>query len=348
MKNTADPKTSISHVFAEFRRGESRIAHAKSIFDAAVKAVDSFRAVRDTVGLAGDVLHIRARDARTASYNLDCFKRIFIIGCGKASAPMAAAMEDILKDRINAGIVVVKHGHTLPGRTLDHIKVIKAGHPEPDRRGMKAARAIRDLLKRADASDLVIALVSGGGSALLPLPPPGISLGDLVRMTRLLIGCGADIAEINTIRKHLSAIQGGRAARLAFPAQVMVLAVSDVINNDFHTIASGPFIGDPGTFKDAWDIIQKYQLEKAAPRRIIRYLRRNLRSIKAETPKPGDPVFANVRHALCASNRQSLAAAAAMAENLGYRPKILDAGLSGDVRRAASTTTKVNMIVTCI
>jgi len=335
MKNSRNPKTSISHIFAEFRRGECRIAHARTIFTAAIRAVDSCRAVCDTVKREDNVLRIQGRDAQTASYNLDRIKRIFVIGCGKGSAPMAAAMEDILRDRITAGMVVVKRGHTLPQRTLDRIKIIEAGHPEPDARGMKAARAIRGILKRAESSDLVIALVSGGGSALLPLPAPGISLGDLVRMTRLLIGCGADIGEINTIRKHLSAIQGGRAARLVFPAQVMVFIISDVINDDFHTIASGPFIGDPGTFKDAWDIVQKYQLEKAAPRRIIRYLRRNLRSIKAETPKPGDPVFRNIRHVLCASNSQSLAAAAAMAEKLGYVPNILDAGLSGDVRRVA-------------
>jgi len=315
---------------ADFAAGKPNAAlrrHAAGILDAALAAVDPARAVARYVRLRGSSLRIGRR-----AYDLSRIGRIFVVGAGKAGASMAAALEAILGDRLTAGIVTVKYGYTLP---LTRVQLVEAGHPLPDDAGRRGADAILDLLTGVTADDLVLCILSGGGSALLPSPVPPIALEEKVEVTALLLRSGATIREINTVRKHLSRIKGGALARAAAPARLAVIVLSDVIGDPLDAIASGPASPDPTTFADALEILERYGLEDRVAPAVLEVLRAGAAGRGIETLKPGDPTFANVDVVVIGSNRVAAAAAARKAAALGYASLLLTTCLEGEAREAA-------------
>jgi len=299
-----------------------------SIFRACLDAADPEKAVKRFVTLDGDDLVI-AQDMRVKLADLD---RVFVVGAGKASAPMAKALEEMLGDRISAGVLCVKYGH---GLELKRVKVREAGHPVPDKPGEDAARDISDLLRSAGPRDLVLACISGGGSALLPGPPDGVTLEEKQALTRKLLAVGANIHEMNVIRKHLSVTKGGGLMRMAHPALVVNLMLSDVIGDDPGTIASGPFAPDSSTFEDALRILDRYKLMDVTAQGIARRFRAGANGEIPETPKPGDVIFGNVANVIVGSNTLSLEAGRRRAKELGYHALILSSSIEGDTREAA-------------
>lgn len=301
---------------------------ARNIFLAATRAVEGQSAVNR---------HCRRQGSRLQAgdhwVDLDAIDSLFVVGAGKATASMAKAIEALLGERITDGLIAVPYGHR---EKLERIRQIEAGHPVPDDNGMHAAAAIIEMVSRARKTDLVLCLISGGGSALLPLPAPGISLSDKQAVNRLLLACGASIHEINTVRKHLSGIKGGQLARAAYPAKVLTLVISDVIGDDLDIIASGPTVADPGTFWDALQIIRRFDLAERLPQAVAHHLACGLDGTIAETPKPGEPIFERVAHCIVAANIQALLAAEVEADKRGYHPLILSSRLAGDVGAAAA------------
>jgi hydroxypyruvate reductase len=239
--------------------------------------------------------------------------RTVVVGAGKASAAMARAVEDRW-ERPLGGLVVTRYGHAVPCR---RIAVVEAAHPNPDAAGADAARRMLALAASAGADDLVLALISGGGSALTALPAPGLSLADLVAVNRALLASGADIAAINTVRKHLSAFAGGRLAAAAAPAPILTLVISDVPGDDPAVVASGPTLPDPTTFADARAVLARYRIEPPPA------VSAHLAAAADETPKPGDPRLAGARAVVLASSTTALAAAADRARAAGVRPVVL-------------------------
>lgn len=270
--------------------------------------------------------------AGKASYPLDKYDRVLVVGGGKAVVPMAAAVEQLLKTRIDAGLVVTRYGH---GGALSRIEVVEAGHPIPDRTGLAAGQRVLDLIKKAGERDLVIVLLSGGASALLPAPVEGVSLTDKQVVTTLLLRSGATIQEINAVRKHVSHLKGGNMATAAAPATVLTLVLSDVVGNDLAGIGSGPTVPDPTTFHDAMAILHHYDLWDKIPQAIKDHLVQGSRSGSSETPKPNHPAFAKVQNVIIGDVRVSLDAAAAQARRLGFHPVILSSSLTGEAREAA-------------
>jgi glycerate 2-kinase len=248
--------------------------------------------------------------------------RTIVVGAGKAAASMAAAVEAHWNGPLE-GLVVTRYGHGIPCK---YIEVVEASHPIPDEAGSKAARRILDKVSRLTADDLVLVLISGGGSALLASPAYGIALADKQIINRALLKCGAHIAEMNTVRKHLSAIKGGRLAVAAPPAQVVTLAISDVPGDDLSNIASGPTVPDVTTRADALAVLKKYGIE------IPTAVARHLSDEASETPKPGDPRFANVTNSLVARPQKSLEAAAKVARDAGLPSVILGNAIEGEAR----------------
>ncbi len=307
--------------------------HALEIFQAALKAVDPEEAVRRYVKPLDDGLQVGEHHLAYKDYD-----RILVVGAGKAGAPMARALEDLLGDRLTDGVIVVKEGHGLP---LAHVRIHEAGHPVPDARGIKGAEEILTLVKDAGERDLVLCLISGGGSALLVAPAEGIGLEDKQAVTRLLLACGADIHEINTIRKHLSRAKGGGLARLAHPATVVSLILSDVIGDDLNVIASGPAVPDTSSFADARQVLEKYDIWDRVPRSVQRRIERGLQGEIADTPKAGDAVFARCFSELVGTNLQALKAAGLRAQALGYRTLILSSTVAGEAREVVKVLTAI-------
>ncbi|MDI6760916.1 MAG: glycerate kinase, partial [Candidatus Brocadiaceae bacterium] len=293
------------------------------------------------------------------SYALKEFNGVYAVGFGKASAPMAQALEEILGEWLKGGIVVVKEGHALP---LKKIKILESGHPVPDRRSLEAAVTLLDwantevqrlnppepALERSEGAervqgagplpikrDLVFCLVTGGGSALLCAPPGDISLEEVKTATALLLASGAEIKEMNTVRKHLSLIHGGRLARALYPATVINLVVSDVVGDVLDMVSSGPTLPDPSTYKGALEIVYKYGLAKRLPERVYEYLKRGVSGEVEETPKEGDVCFRDVHTFLLGSNMRALEAAEEKAIELGYNTLILGSSFTGEAREVA-------------
>ena len=251
--------------------------------------------------------------------------RTVVIAAGKAAAAMARAVEDHWQGELS-GLAVTRYGHGVPCRSID---VIEAGHPLPDPAGASAADRALALVKDLSADDLVLVLLSGGGSALLTLPAPGLDLDDLRMVNDQLLRSGAPIAEINCVRKHLSAITGGRLAATAWPAEVVTFAISDVPGDDPAVIASGPTVGDPSTFAEAREIVKRYNL------RVPESVRRHLEDAQDETPKPGHPRLARSRFVRLATPGSALAAAASAAREAGVEPVVLGAEIQGEARVVA-------------
>ncbi|MBX0326641.1 glycerate kinase, partial [Oscillochloris sp. ZM17-4] len=272
------------------------------------------------------------------SYDLARVGRVRIVGSGKAGRPMAAAAADVLGDRLSGGVMVIKRDTTQDvGAKLPHpgsYHILAAGHPVPDERSVAGARRIADLLSDSREGDLVIALISGGGSALLSLPAPGLSLADIQALTGQLLACGASIDEINTIRKHLDIIKGGGLARMAHPADLVTLVLSDVVGSPLDVIASGPTVPDPSSFADALAVLDRHGLPDRAPPAIVDRLRRGAAGERAETPGPSDPCFARASTLLVGGNPQAAEAAERAARAAGLSALILTTYLQGEAREA--------------
>ncbi len=302
--------------------------HALRIFGAALRAADPRQAIRRHLSLKSGTLILGAR-----RFPLDRFDRIFVLGAGKASAPMAQQVESILGKRITAGWINVKDGHTAP---LKRIHVQECSHPIPDARGLEGTRRMAQIAAEAGPRDLVLCLISGGASALAPLPAPPITLAHKQRTTSLLLASGATIHEMNTVRKHLSLWKGGQLARLAAPATVVSLILSDVVGDDLDVIGSGPTVPDRSTYLDARRILERRGILARCPKPVVERIERGCNGLEPETPKPGDPAFAHTFNLIVGGNRQSLAAASSEARALGYRPLLLSSSVIGETREAAS------------
>ncbi|MGD2099092.1 MAG: glycerate kinase [Desulfobacterales bacterium] len=307
--------------------------HARHIFEAGLQAVDPVAAINDYVTVRENVLRIG--DQR---FDLREYDRILIVGAGKAVAPMAQAMQDQLGNRIADGIIVTKDDHGLP---LKKIKVCEASHPVPDARGVAGTEEILALVENATERDLVICLISGGGSALLIAPVEEISLADKQHTTKLLLACGATIHEFNTVRKHLSRAKGGRLAQKAYPATVTSLILSDVVGDDLDVIASGPTVPDPSTFHDAEQILKGYGIWDQLPANVRNHIERGSAGQIEDTPKSDHMAFQRCSQVLVGTNLQALAAAGKAAKRLGYRPLILSSKIEGEAREVAKFYTAV-------
>jgi len=283
---------------------------AEELFQAAIDRVNPYEAVRQFVRLKGKKLSLGQVEQQTVDLDIAAFQRFFLVGGGKATAPMACAMEDLLGKKVNGGVINVKYGFT---DDLSFTEIVEAGHPLPDQNGVTGTRKILDLLKALGEEDLLFSLISGGGSALLPQPANHISLAEKQAVTKDLLACGASIDEINTIRKHISSSKGGQMARAAFPATTVNLMLSDVVGDRMDVIASGPFVPDPSTFKEAMDIVEKYGL-KDLPDSIRTYLQSGVAHEIPETPKDGDPIFDRVYNFIIGSNILALKAAKSAAQ----------------------------------
>jgi len=289
--------------------------HALQIFRAALDAAEPQHAV---------LRHLKS-DGRTLiagrqRYRLMETERVFVIGAGKASAAMASAVERLLGRRITDGLVTVPDGVTSRVR---RIKLQHARHPLPDQRGVEGAHAIAEMARQATERDLVICVISGGASALLPAPAAGLTLEQKQGITKALLNGGATIHELNAVRKHLSAIKGGQLAALAYPARVIALILSDVIGDDLDVIGSGPTVGDRATVEDACAVLAKYGVTE--PQGVLR-----------ETPKPGDPRLSRVQNLIVGSNALAINAAATKAKELGYKPLVLSTFIDGETRDVAA------------
>ena len=295
------------------------------IFSAGLRAVDPEAAVRSQVSRQGNCLTVAGR-----AYDLDDFRRVILIGAGKATALMAKALEELLEDCLTEGLILVKHGYAVP---LRKTRVIEAGHPIPDHSGLEGTAEIIRRLSAASEKDLVVCAFSGGASALLPAPVPPLTLSQKQLTTQLLLECGADIGEINGIRKHLSRSKGGGLARAAYPATLISLILSDVVGDRLDVIASGPTAPDAGLFAACIVTVERYGLAARLPGSVWQYLKDGAAGLFPETPKAGDHIFAKVQNVVVGNNRMALLASKDRAEALGFRTLLLTSGLEGEAQQ---------------
>jgi hydroxypyruvate reductase len=307
-------------------------AHARRVFRVAVQSASPLEAVKrhlllETATGQQPVLRLGGR-----TLSLKEVDRIWVVGAGKASAPMALAAERLLGRRVSGGAVVVKYGH---GSAVKRVSLFEAGHPVPDDAGVAGAAAVAAIADEARSGDLVLAMISGGASALLVSPAEGVTLRHKQECTRLLLACGANIHEMNAVRKHLSALKGGQLARRAAPARVWALLLSDVIGDDLDVIGSGPCAPDASTFEDAIAVLRRYAVWDRVPKPVRDRLQAGVEGRRPETPKAGDRLFQKVSNVVVGSNAQAIQAAADEAARLGYRPLVLTTTLDGEAREQA-------------
>ncbi len=312
---------------AEGRTLQQLRSDGMEIFTHALRAVDPVEAVKKHLKLEGEELRVNGK-----IYSLRDYGHISVIGGGKAGASMALAAEEILGDRITQGVINVKYGHL---SELKRVKLNEVGHPIPDKRGVSGAEEIGGLLEKLGENDLVICLISGGGSALLPSPAEGISLEDKQKMTNLLLECGANINEINAIRKHISKLKGGGLARLAYPSTLITFILSDVVGDPLDVIGSGPTVPDKSTFSECMAILRKYNLLEKVPESIKGRIQRGIKGEIEETPKAGNPIFEKTHNVIIGNNIIAVKAAEQRARELGYKPLILSTFIEGETREAA-------------
>ncbi len=311
---------------------------AKAIYSKALSAVDPSKILKERIRIERDRLSIRMEGDSEKVFDLKEFHRVFLAGTGKASSSMAQAIEELFGDRVTKGVITTKYGHLLP---LERTQIIEAGHPIPDRKGYEGARKIQRLLKESGPDDLVIFLLSGGGSALLPFPADGIELKEKQEVTQLLLDCGADIKEINTVRKHISWMKGGWVAKWAYPSTVIAFILSDVVGDHLDVIGSGPTVPDPSTFEEALEILKKYGLLNEVAPSVRKHLQSGKEGKVEETPKPGEAVFERVSNILIGSNILALREAKREAESLGFNVVILSSSIEGEAREASRFHTAV-------
>jgi len=296
---------------------------ARQLQQAALAAVEPAAAVHRHVHRAGDTLVVSDHQ-----YDLRDYERVFVVGGGKAATPMAAAIADILEDRLTAGVVVTKYGHAIHKSPTPNLQIIEAGHPVPDENSVRGAQAVADCAAQATERDLVLCLISGGASALLTLPVSGLTLTDLQSLTDALLRSGATINELNTARKHWSRIKGGNLARLVAPATLITLILSDVIGDPLDVIGSGPTVPDPTTATDARKVLERHGRNPWGFRKPQGFKLH-------ETPKPGDPIFARVQNVIVGSNRLAALAAVNQASQLGFTTLLLSTYVEGEAREVA-------------
>lgn len=321
----------MSHFHADILSPDpERRARILPVLDAALDAVDPRSAVARVLRRSGDALLVGEREYRLIDY-----RRVFALAFGKAAAPMAQAVHD-LGLRLDGGVVITKYGYG-PDHPDDLalLTVVEAGHPTPDATGLAAARRVAEIAGSATADDLIILLISGGGSALFTLPAPGLTLDDLQKTTDLLLACGATINETNAVRKHLSLVKGGQLARLAAPATIISLILSDVIGSPLDVIASGPATPDPTTWADAWAVIENYHLADKLPIAVRQRLQTGLAGERPDTPKPGDPLFDLVQTVIVGDNAIAAEAARRAATAQGFNAAILSTFVQGEAREVA-------------
>lgn len=322
-----------------FRRGaagaaQQRRAALAAFFAAGVKRVDPEAMVAARLRLQGDTLVVDAGGG-PLSVDLEQFRALRLLAVGKAAGAMARGVEALLGDRIAGGVAVTKRGHERPGGGLRRIRLLEAGHPVPDRDSVAAGRALAAECRDAGADTLLISVLSGGGSALLAAPAAGLTLADKQETTRLLLAAGATIGEMNCVRKHLSALKGGRLAELMYPAHSLNLILSDVVGDRLDVIASGITAPDPTTFADAAATLRRYGLWEAAPAAVRGVLEAGLAGALADTPGAAHPAFARTRNVLLGSGRAAVAAAADAARGAGYDTLVLTTQLTGEAREIA-------------
>ena len=301
--------------------------HANQIFRHVLDILDPGQLVKEKVSIRDSTLIVEERE-----YNLNNYENIYVVGGGKACAPMAKAMEGLLGDKIDNGIIVVKYDH---GLSLKKIETVEASHPIPDENGERGASDILRLLSGTGEKDLIICLISGGGSALLVQPHKGITLQDIQTASAELLACGATIDEINTVRKHLSSIKGGQLAKAAYPSTLITLMLSDVVGDPMDIIASGPTVPDGSTFEDAYSIIQKYSLEEKISNSVCGFLGSGKIGEIEETPEHGNKIFDNTQNVIVGSNKIALNAAEKRAKDMGYNTIVLSSLVEGESRDVA-------------
>jgi glycerate 2-kinase len=302
----------------------------RSVQEAALAAVEPGQALHRHLRRDGDRLLVGAH-----SYDLDRFQHVWIAGGGKAAEPMVRALAEILDDRLSGGIVITKYGHASMDGSDSPVELCEAGHPIPDAAGVAGTRRLAEMLDDAGPDDLILCPISGGGSALLVLPAPGVELSDLQTLTEQLLRSGATINELNAVRKHLSQIKGGGLARLAAPATVVSLILSDVVGDPLDVIASGPTAPDTTTYQDAWRVLERYRLIDVVPEPVRVRLQAGLAGQVDETPKPDDPLFERVTNVLVGSNRLAAQRAAQEAQRLGFNTLLLSTFVEGEAREVA-------------
>lgn len=302
-----------------------------AVLQAALDAVAPGPAVAAALQRNGDRLTVGG-----TAYDLAQFDRVFLLGFGKAAVAMGLAAAHLLADRLAAGALITKYGHAEGAAALPAVvAVYEAGHPVPDQAGVDAAQQVAALAQAAGANDLVLCVVSGGGSALLTLPAPDLTLADLQATTQALLRCGASIDEINTLRKHLEQLKGGQLARLASPATLISLVLSDVVGSPLDVIASGPTTPDSSTWAAAWEIVQRYDLAAALPQAVVQRLQAGLAGVQADTPKADDPAFTRSQTQIVADNALAARAAQARATALGFHATVLTTYVEGEAREVA-------------
>ena len=316
-------------------------SHLTLIQQAALQAVDPAAAVRRALSPPprGEGPGVREPLPPTPTLPASGEGAVVILAIGKAAPAMARAAIELVGKRLRGGLVVTRYGHAA-GWQLDPLRVIEAGHPVPDRAGLQAAEAVLDLLGHGpnppllQPGDQLLALISGGASALLPLPAARVTLGELQTLTGLLLYSGASIDEINTVRKHLERLKGGELARAAVPTRMLALVLSDVVGDRLEVIASGPTVPDPTTWQAAWQVLERYDLVERLPDGVRQRFQAGLAGQIPDTPKPDDPLFERVTTRVIGSNRLAAQAAVAQAEALGYRGLLLTTFVEGEARQA--------------
>ncbi len=307
--------------------------HAKQIYNKAIDVVKPDQLIERKIILYKHLLKI---DDYT--FDLRKFERIFVIGAGKASALMAKKLEQVLGSRLFYGIVSVKYGHAV---TCQKIRILEAGHPVIDQNTLNATDQMLQILKDVSEKDLVLCLLSGGGSALLESLPENISLSHLQKVFEMLLSSGSNIEEINSVRKHLSLVKGGQLARAIYPATCLSFILSDVIGNPLDAIASGPTSPDPTSFQDAWRVLEKYNLLNDLPAPIKNHLSQGKQNKISETLKPNDPIFEKVYNVILGSNLMALDAAKKTAQELGYNTLILSSQIQGEAREVSKVVASI-------
>jgi glycerate 2-kinase len=304
------------------------------IIAAAINRADAEICIKKIVSLDGNKLIIANK-----TYDLTEFQRVFVIGAGKAVVPMSTAMYEILGNRLTSGIGITKDGYVdkATSELEHHMIILQAGHPVPDDRNLRASSQIISMIQNLESHDLVICLLSGGGSSLMMKPYLGLSLKDIKDTMAVLLTCGATIDEINTIRKHLDEFKGGGLAKYLFPATVASLLISDVVGNRLDVIASGPTVADPTTYADAWAVLFKYRILDQIPSQVLTHLSEGIAGRISETIKPGNPILVKVKNILVCNNEHAALAAVDAARDMGFTANILTKTIQGEASQVGQT-----------
>jgi glycerate 2-kinase len=307
------------------------------VLAAAIHSADAGLSIRNKVSRVADTLSVGS-----LTFDLNTYLRIYVLGIGKAAVPMAEALVEIMGKRISSGVVITKDGYTGTESSFEqnHIELIQAGHPIPDQRNLAASSRIITLIQNLSPQDLVICLISGGGSSLLTQPSCHLSLKDIQVTTAKLLSCGATISEINTVRKHLDDLKGGRLAKKLFPATVISFILSDVVGDSLDMVASGPTVADTTTFSDTRAVLEKYQVWDGVPASVYSHIINGIDGLIPETVKPGDPALENVHNILVGNNSQVVQASVQMAKNIGFTADVLPITVQGEASLFGKTITE--------